>query len=252
MSMTQQVKHAIVVGASSGIGAALARQLAAQGARVALVARRKNELENVAKAIDTAWGDTKTLTYVHDVTDYGAAPELFARIVDELGGLDLICYAAGVMCEIGEDEFDFEKDAQVVDVNLKGAMAWLDPAAARFQRERHGTIIGIGSIAGDRGRRAYPSYHAAKAGLSTFLESLRNRLAQHGVQVTTIKPGFIDTPMTRGMDGLFWLKSSDEAARMIWKAARKGKQTSYVPGRWRVVSLVIRSIPSFIFRRLSI
>jgi len=245
-------QKAIVVGASSGMGAAFARELAARGATVALVARRKDELDKVRAAIDTAWGEGRARAYVHDVTSYEDTASLFAAIVSDLDGLDLICYAAGTMADIGPDEFDSAKDKPVVEVNLLGAIAWLNPAAKLFQDQRRGTIVGIGSIAGDRGRRAYPSYHAAKAGLATFLESLRNRLSQHGVNVTTIKPGFIDTAMTRGMSGLFWLRTADEAARMIWKAVSKRRSTSYVPARWRIVSWVIRAIPSVIFRRLSI
>ena len=250
--MAQKIERAIVVGASSGMGAAFARQLAAQGAQVALLARRRDELETVAKGIETAWGEGKAHVFIHDVSDRDAVPALFDEIVAKLGGLDLICYAAGYMHKPGEDEYPTDIDMTTLDVTLAGAIAWLNPAATMFQKQGRGVIVGISSIAGDRGRRAFPSYHAAKAGLSTYLESLRNRLTQHGVQVTTIKPGFIDTPMTRGMEGLFWLKSADEAARMIWNAVRKRKQTSYVPGRWRLVSMVIRSIPSFIFRRMSI
>ncbi len=251
--MQASIETAIVVGASSGIGAALARQLASEGAKVALVARREEPLRELATAIDTAWGTGTASVYVGDVQDHAASPALFDRIREELGGCDFCCYAAGVMAkELEEDEFDFEKDAAVLDVNLTAAVAWLNPVARYFQEQKKGILVGIGSIAGDRGRRAYPSYHAAKAGFSTFLESLRNRLTQHGVQVTTIKPGFIDTAMTKGMKGLLWLRSADEAAVMIMKAVRKRKQCAYVPARWRLVSLVIRSIPSFLFRRMSI
>ena len=245
-------KNAIVVGASSGIGAAFARTLASQGYRVALLARRIPELEKVQRGIETGWGEGRARVYENDVCDYEAPPALLAKIEEDMGKVSLFCYAAGVMAQVGKDEYDFAKDKKVLDVNLTGAMAWLDEVATRFQARGEGIIVGISSIAGDRGRRAFPSYHAAKAGLSTFLESLRNRLFQHGVQVTTIKPGFIDTPMTRGMDGLFWLKTADEAAQMIWKAVRRGRSTAYVPARWGLVSLVIRSIPSLLFKRLDI
>lgn len=250
--MQEKFERAIVIGASSGIGAALARKLADHGARVALVARREDELERIANGIRIAWGEDKAIVRAHDVTNFDEAPKLFAELCAELGGCDFICYAAGVMAEIGEDEYPTDKDRLILDVGLTGAFAWLNPAAEFFQGQKKGAIVGIGSIAGDRGRRAYPSYHATKAGFATWLESLRNRLSQHGVRVTTIKPGFIDTAMTRGKEGLFWVKTPDEAAGMILNAARKGKQTVYVPGRWRAVSLVIRSIPSFLFRRMSI
>src|SRR5207253_11293467 len=127
--------------------------------------------------------------------------------------------------------------------------AWLNEAARRFERAGEGTIVGISSIAGDRGRRGNPAYGASKAALDHFLEALRNRLSQRGVTVVTIKPGFVDTDLTRGMPGLFWLISADEAARRILAAARGGSVTPYVPARSRFVGLIIRSSPSFLFRR---
>ena len=251
--MAKSIERAVVIGASSGMGAAIAKRWVARGAKVALVARREEQLQRVAEAITAGWGPGKVIVRSFDVTDSSGAAECFAGIVEELGGLDAICYAAGVMdTGIGEDEYPTATDIRILEVNLCGAVAWLNAAARLFTEQKRGTIVGIGSIAGDRGRRAYPSYHAAKAGFATYLESLRNRLGQHGVQVTTIKPGFIDTPMTRGMEGLFWLKTADEAAVMIDRAVLRGRQCSYVPGRWRLVSLVIRSIPSFLFRKLSI
>jgi len=250
--MASKFKNALLIGASSGIGAALARCLAEDGTRVALLARRPDELENVRRGIATAWGPDRARTYGADVTDFDAAPALYERIDKEMEGLDLVIYCAGVMCEGPEDEYDFAKDKVVVDVNLLGGMAWLDPAASSFEGRRKGAIVGIGSVAGDRGRRAYPNYHAAKAGFATYLESLRNRLSRHGVQVTTIKPGPIATPMTANMGKQPLMRSAEEAAEKIHKAIQKGRMTAYVPGVWRPIMFVIRSIPSFLFRRMGI
>jgi short-subunit dehydrogenase len=241
----------LIVGASSGIGAALAREYARRGRPVGLVARREAQLAETAAACEAA-GAPLARRYLHDVRQQDEIPELFRRIDEELGGIDTFIYAAGVMADVAPDEFDFEKDQPVLEVCLVGAVAWLNQAAHRFQSLGAGRICGISSIAGDRGRRAYPSYHAAKAGLTTFLESLRNRLSVKGVSVTTIKPGFIDTVMTQGKEGLFWVKSPDEAATQIAKHIESGAQTRFVPGRWLAVSLVIRHIPSFIFRRLDL
>ena len=142
--------------------------------------------------------------------------------------------------------------AATLDVNLRGAVAWLDPVADRFNRLGRGTIVGIGSVAGDRGRSGNPAYCTSKAGLHTYLESIRNRVARKGVRVVTVKPGFVDTAMTRGLDGLFWLISADRAAEIILGHARRGTTVAYVPARWRWVMLIIRSIPSFLFRRLRV
>jgi NAD(P)-dependent dehydrogenase (short-subunit alcohol dehydrogenase family) len=250
--MKKRWQTALVVGASSGIGAALVKRLAAQGCRVAAVARRGAELEKLVVGAEAAGGGGTVLPFVSDVRDVQAIPELFEKIAAGLGGLDLVIYAAGVMHQVQFEEYDTAKDLEMLETNLSGAVAWLNPAAQRFGRLKRGTIIGIGSVAGDRGRSGSPVYNTSKAGLHTYLEALRNRVGRYGVKVITIKPGFVDTPMTRGMEGLFWLISADRAAEIILTKARKGVVTAYVPARWRLVMAVIRSIPSCIFRYLRV
>jgi NAD(P)-dependent dehydrogenase (short-subunit alcohol dehydrogenase family) len=243
--------RAIVVGASSGIGAAIAVELGREGVAVALLARRTAELAAVAQAVEQAGG--RALSYPHDVTDYDSVPGLLERIEGELGGLDLVVYAAGVMPEVTEGEYDFGKDRQMIEVNLLGAMAWFDLAAARFEARRAGTLVGISSIAGERGRRGMPGYTTSKAALTVYLEALRNRVARYGVNVVTAKPGFVDTAMTRGKKGLFWVVSPRVAAARTLALARRGSGASgFVPARWGLVALVVRAIPSFLFRRLNI
>jgi NAD(P)-dependent dehydrogenase (short-subunit alcohol dehydrogenase family) len=135
----------------------------------------------------------------------------------------------------------------MIAVNLLGAMAWMNPAAARFEAAQRGTILGISSIAGERGRRGNPGYCTSKAALTTYLESLRNRCARHGVN-----PGFVDTAMTRGVPGLFWVISADEAARRSLRLARRGSSSSgFVPARWWLIALIVRLLPSFVFRKLN-
>jgi short-subunit dehydrogenase len=240
---------AIVVGASSGLGAALATRLAQQGYRVAAVARREAELAALRQRVQVGRG--AICPYVHDVTEYEQVPLLFDQIVRDLGGLDLIIYAAAVQPPVNLHEYDFAKDEAMIRTNLLGAIAWLNQAAARFERGRGGKIVGISSIAGDRGRVGSPVYNASKAGLDTYLEALRNRLSRHGVTVTTIKPGFIDTELLKNAARTFWVVSPDEAAARTLDAVARGRQMAYVPPRWRFVSTIVRLMPSFIFRRLS-
>jgi NAD(P)-dependent dehydrogenase (short-subunit alcohol dehydrogenase family) len=248
--MSASFTKAIVVGASSGIGEAIAKRLSAEGASVALVARRADEL---ARVKDGLVHRDRAFVYAHDVTRFEATADLFGRIVEDLGGLDLLVYAAGVMPKLEEGEYSFDKDRQMVEVNLLGAMAWMNPAAARFEAQRGGTIVGISSIAGERGRRGNPAYCTSKAALTTYLESLRNRVARYGVNVVTIKPGFVDTQMTRGMKGLLWLISPSQAAETSLAIAHdRGGPSVFVPARWWLVAFIIRHIPSFLFRRLNI
>lgn len=245
-------RRAIVVGASSGIGAAIAEQLPDHGYDVALVARRKDRLSALAERIRDGDPGCRVFVYPHDVTEVAEAGRLFERIVEDLHGIDLIIYAAGVMPRVEPDEYDVAKDREAVETNLLGAMAWLDAAAPWFAAAGRGTIVGISSIAGERGRRGNPAYCASKAGLNAYLESLRNRLARFGVHVLTVKPGFVRTVMLEGRSGTFWVLSPEEAARQIIRAAHGTRREVFVSPRWRLVAAVVRAMPSPIFQRLDI
>jgi len=249
--MPQTWKRAIIVGASSGIGEALACALVADGCRVALVARREERLRALAQSLNTDAGAVAALAYAHDVTESAAVSALFETITRDLGGLDLIIYAAGIMPRVGPDEYDTEKDAEIIVANFTGAVAWLNEAARRFKKAKEGTIVGISSVAGDRGRRGNPVYGATKAALNAYLESLRSRIERHGAFVVTIKPGPVDTPMTKGlkMPGMI---SPEQAAAEILLAAKDKVRVAYVPGRWRPIMAVIRAIPAPIFKHLNI
>lgn len=250
--MSLVFRHAIVVGASSGIGAEIARQLAADGCAVALLGRREPELQAIAAAI-TATGRGRAVVARHDVTDHDSVPALLERLVKALGGLDLLVYASGIMHTPVEGEYDFARDRAEVQVNLLGAMAWTTPVAAIFEARRAGTIVGISSIAGERGRRTFPAYSTSKAGLTAWLEALRNRVARYGVNVVTVKPGVVDTPMTAGLERKPLMVPASKAASLILKAARRGTSASvFVPGVWWLIAMVLRSVPSRLFRRLNL
>lgn len=244
-------KKIIVVGASSGIGSEIAQELLKAGNSVALVARRDKELKKIAEEFAVS-GKGSAVVIKHDVTDFEKAKPAFDKAVKTMGGLDDIYYASGTLEKVEIDEFNTEKDLRTLNVNLLGAFSWLNPAAEYFQKQGSGKIIGISSIAGERGRIGNPAYNTSKAALNTYLESLRNRLSRNGVRVLTVKPGFIDTEMTRGMKGLFWLISANMAAKIIIDAVNRGKEHIFVPARWALVGFVIRNIPSFIFKKLSV
>jgi short-subunit dehydrogenase len=140
----------------------------------------------------------------------------------------------------------------MIEINLIGAMAWLNPVAEMFQSAKAGQIVGISSVAGDRGRVGNPGYNTSKAGLDTYLEALRNRLTRDGVNVLTVKPGFVKTEMIKAAQGPTPFQIQPErAAEDIWKAIKQRKQVIYTPPIWRWIMLAIRLTPSFIFRRLS-
>ena len=245
-------RRAIIVGASDGMGAALARKLAKEGYTLALLARRKDKLKTLCNEINFVAGETRALAYVHDVAKYDEVPDLLRRIIADIGGLDSMVFFAAVNHPPGINNYNFEGDREMIEVNLIGAMAWLNPVAEMFQSAKAGQIVGISSVAGDRGRVGNPGYNTSKAGLTTYLEALRNRLTRYGVNVLTVKPGFVKTDMLKAVQGgTPFAISPEKAVDDIYKAMLKRKQMIYTPFIWRYIMLVIQHVPSVIFRRLS-
>ena len=246
-------QRGIIIGASDGLGAELARLLASEGYTLALLARRKELLDSLRDEINRASNEQRAFAYAHDVTEYDKVPDLLRKIVADIGGLDLVIFLAGVNYPPGGiDKYNFENDRKMIEVNLIGAMAWLHPIAEMFQSAKAGQIVGIGSVAGDRGRVGNPGYNTSKAGLATYLEALRNRLTRHGVNVLTVKPGFLKTEMLKAAQGPtpFAIPPA-KAAEDILKAIKQRKQVIYTASIWRWIMLAIQHTPSFIFRRLS-
>lgn len=249
-------KKYIVVGASSGIGKAIAERLLQEGHQVALLARRDKILKEFAEKFNQ--GSSKpALTIKYDANHFDKSGTIFKKILKEFNGeLDGIFYASGIMHKVELDEFNTNKDLEMLNTNLLGAIAILNPAAEYFQSKGKGLIVGISSVAGDRGRKGNPCYNASKAGLNVYLEALRNRLSSKGVQVVTVKPGFVKTPMLDGVlvpeKGFLKPITPEKAVEIILKNIQKGKEVFYVPARWGLVMLIIRSIPSFIFKKLNI
>lgn len=243
-------KRAVIVGASSGIGAALARRLADEGYSLALLARRSEMLEALTNEINTKYGATRARFYVHDVLKYDTVPDLLRQIVADLGGLDSFIFNSGVSYKVGLKKYNFEKDQLTTEVNYIGALAWLNPVAEMLQSLGAGQIVGVSSVAGERGRVGNPSYNASKAALTTYLEALRNRLTRYGVNVLTVKPGPVETALTQGLEMPLMI-SAEQAANDIVKAMLKRKQEVYTASIWRWVMLAVRNIPSVIFRRMT-
>ncbi|MBF6589700.1 MAG: SDR family NAD(P)-dependent oxidoreductase [Ktedonobacterales bacterium] len=242
---------ALIIGASSGIGAALARRLARQGYRVALLARRQRPLDALAEELNTgAEGAPVAFIYTHDVAAYEEAPALFARILADVAPLRLVIYAAGIMPH-GATGATFADERAILETNTIGAMRWFGLAAVAFEREHGGTIVGISSVAGDRGRPGNGAYMASKAVLSSYVESLRYQLKPEGVRVVTVKPGYVATPMTAGLRLPRPLTiTADDAARHIARAAERGLAVAYVPGYWRGIMWTVRRLPASMIARL--
>jgi short-subunit dehydrogenase len=247
------IKKAILIGAAGGIGKQVARRLAQEGYALALLDRSEDSLKSICSEINQMYGETRAISYIHNVTDYDRVPDLFRQIVSDLGGLDLFVYVAGVIYFPTIDEFNFAEDYKMVEVNLLGAMAWMSQVAPVFRSMRGGQIVGVSSVAGDRGRVGNPGYNTSKAGFTCYLEALRNRLTRYGVHVLTIKPGMVKTDMLKlpNAPKPVLAVTPEQAAEGIWNAIKKRKQVAYLSGLWRWVMLVLIHTPSVIFRRLS-
>jgi len=246
-------KKALLIGAAGGIGTQLARRLAREGYVLAMLDRSEETLKKLCDEINQTHGETRAAIYEHDVTEYDQVPDLFRRVVADLGGLDLFVYVAGAIYFPMMDEFNFTEDHKMVEVNLLGAIAWMSEVAPVFQSMKGGQIVGVSSVAGDRGRVSNPGYNTSKAGFTCYLEALRNRLTRHGVNVITIKPGQVKTAVfdLPNAPKPMLAVTAEQAADGIWNAIKKRKQVAYIGGIWRWVMLVLTHIPSVVFRRLS-
>lgn len=251
MAQSDGREGALIVGASSGMGAALARRLVARGQRVALVARREDELAALCDTLNAGRQNAPVaLAYVHDVRAYDEAPDLFARISGDVAPLRLAIYAAGILPDVTTGA-SFADERATLEINTVGAMRWLGLAADHLEHAGGGTLVGISSVAGDRGRPGNGAYQASKAALSSYLDSLRFRLAPRGVRVVTVRPGYVATPMITGRQTPRALTiSTDTAADGIMRAIDRHAAVAYVPGYFRLIMWAVRHAPAAVVARL--
>jgi short-subunit dehydrogenase len=245
------MRRLLIVGATSPLARHMAHEFAKQGDVLFLAARDGDELERVASDVRIRFGTT-VYTGRLDAAAIETHEAFWQRVVQAMEGLDGVVWVAGSMEGLEEAFREPQAVRRLIDVNFTGAASLLTLAACYFEQRGTGFIAGVSSVAGDRGRGQNYPYGAAKGGLSLFLQGLRNRLSRKGVQVTTIKPGFIDTRMTWGRDKLPFLASPQRVAQESVQAILRGKDIAYVPAVWWMVMLVIRSIPERVFKRMDI
>lgn len=240
----------LVLGATSAIARAVAGELAARGHRLLLAGRDPDELERCAADLHIRYG-REVATLAFDALE----PGRYREFVEAVGGV-VEGRLAGMVVAVGtlgdpERAFaDGDHAADVLRVNFTALVQVLTPLAQRLAERRAGFILGIGSVAGDRGRQSNFVYGAAKGGFALWLQGLRNRLWPHGVRVVTVKPGFVDTEMTFGLPGLFLVADADAAGRAMVGALDRRRDVVYVPWFWRYIMWIIRLIPEPIFKRL--
>ncbi len=244
------MKKAIIIGASSGIGKALAKALSNNDYILGLVARREGLLKELQKELPN-----KSFIKKIDITKT-QAPDFLFELFDEMKDVDLIIINAGIgfadsYKDWQKEEFDWSKEKNTVDTNVVGFTAMTMASYQYFLKKRKGHIVGISSVAALIPNSGCPAYSASKAFVSNYLQGLKIHAykAKIPISITDIRPGFVDTKMAQG-EGVFWVASKEKAALQIYQAIEKKKDITYVTKRWRLVSGLLKILPKFLYKKL--
>jgi short-subunit dehydrogenase len=239
------VRNAIIIGASSGIGRALATVLASHGYNVGLAARRLDLLQAVANEINTT-----AFVKAIDVSKPAEAMRSLRDLIAEMKDVELFVISAGT--GFINPTLEWEPEQETIAVNVSGFAAMANVAVAHLQTRGSGCLVGISSIAARIGNAEAPAYDASKAFMSNYLKGLRYRFAKLRlpVVVTEVQPGFVDTAMAKA-DKKFWVATPEKAARQIFAAVRKRKRLVYVTRRWRLVAWVVKAMPDWLAQMLA-
>ncbi len=240
----------LILGAGSPMARAAAHLLARRGDAVFLAGHEPDELHRLAADLRIRWGG-KVGVGRFDALDPASHPGLFAQVLEEFGDLDQVLVASG---HLGPDPRALEGEGpqRILALNFSGLLPMLGLCATHFERRGSGVILGVASVAGDRGRQSNFVYGAAKGGFALWLQGLRNRLYPAGVRVVTFKPGFVDTAMTFGKPGLFLVATPEAAGAALVRALDGGPDVVYFPAFWRGIMALIRAIPEGLFKKMKL
>lgn len=245
------MKKILIVGANSAIAQACARRWAQRGDALFLAARGAAPLQSLVDDLRVR-GVKQIASRVFDANELADHAALLAEATKALGGLDTILIAHGTLTDQMRAQTDQAYALAELATNGTSVVSLMGLAAEQFEQQGQGAIAVISSVAGDRGRQSNYVYGSAKALVSAFASGLRQRMSKKGVTVTTIKPGFVDTPMTASFKkGALWAQP-DQVAKDIVQAVDKGATVVYTPGFWRVIMLIIKHIPEFVFIKLTL
>ena len=245
------MRRVLIVGAGSAIAEATARIFAARGEALYLVGRKRQVLEAMAMDLKVRGAPVVGIE-VLDANNLTEHEPMLDRAEAQLGGLDTVLIAHGTLSDQKACESSAELTVRELTTNAISTASLLTPLAARFEARRGGAIAVISSVAGDRGRQSNYVYGSAKSLVTTFTSGMRQRLAKSGVAVITIKPGFVDTPMTAAFrKGVLWAQPQQVATGIV-RAIDRSASVAYLPGFWRPIMAVIRAIPEQVFLRLKL
>ncbi len=242
------MRYMLIVGATSDMARALAELYAADGWNLYLAVRHAEDIDPLARDLKLRFGiDTKVFEL--DILSYQDSENLYRKLDPKPSAVAVF---VGYMPDQARAQKSIKETVRTIRVNLEGPACFLNVVAEDMEHRGEGCIIGVSSVAGDRGRASNYIYGSAKAGFTAYLSGLRARLYPKGVHVLTVKPGFVRTRMTEGLDlPGFLVASPERVAKDIYRAHKKRKDVLYTPWFWRLIMLVIRSIPEGIFKRLA-
>ncbi len=240
----------IILGATSSMAKAFARAVSVDGARVFLAGRDMVDLEASAEDCRLR-GASDAEAVKFDARDASGFQAIVDRVTKEDGMINVAVFV-GSMPPQSDIDADPSLIAGVVTDSYTGPAAFLQTVAPAMEERGGGTVIGVGSVAGDRGRIGNYVYGSAKAGFHTYLSGLRNRLTRSGGHVVTVKPGFVDSAMTWGIEGMFLVAPPENVARDLLAAVEKKKNTIYTPFFWRIIMGIIKAIPERMFKKMSV
>jgi len=242
------LKTVLILGGTSDIGVAIAENFASNGFQILLAGRNMAYLNRVARDLEIRTGANAKVCHF-DAREYKSHTETYLK----MNSPDVGICVFGYLGEQLKGEHDWDEAEKIIDVNYKGAVSIFNIMAEDFAWRGSGTLIGISSVAGDRGRQSNYLYGSAKAGFTAYLSGLRNRLDSLGVQVITIKPGFVKTKMTEDFDLPEMLTAQPkDIAKTVFLAYVRNQNVVYAPQIWRLIMFVIKSIPESIFKRLKL
>lgn len=243
------MNYVLIIGAKSDIAKATAREYAKNGYDLYLAARNSCELEEFANDVTVRTEKSVKLVEL-DILDYKSHQSFYDNLDEKPLG---VISAVGYLGDQGKAQVEFYEAQKIIDTNYTGVVSLFNIIANDFEKRKSGFIVGISSVAGDRGRKSNYVYGSAKSALTAYLSGLRNRLYHAQVHVLTVKPGFVATKMTEGMDLPEKLTAQpEEVAEAIYKAQQKGKNVLYTKWIWRWVMLIIKIIPEWKFKGMSI
>lgn len=241
----------LVFGATSAIAFETAKLFAKDGASLYLCARDENDLKRLSDDL-TVRGAEKVEYSIFDALDDNSIINAVENCLTKFPDLDGLLIAHGTLPNQQLCEANIDEMRKAININFTSVAVILTHIATHFEKQRHGTIAVISSVAGDRGRQSNYVYGSAKGALSVFLSGLRQRMHKSGIKVITIKPGFVDTPMTVDYKKGPLFVSPAVVAKGIYKAAAKGKNVVYLPWFWWWIMLIIRNIPEKIFNKIKL